>query len=62
MLKHELIENTLIAVAQRQGVDLDNKDLLDIRTKVAATLAAKERYRQRMTSQAYQWKKPAPRR
>ena len=62
MLKHELIENTLIAVAQRQGADLDNKDLLDIRTKVAATLAAKERDRQRMSAPAYQWAKPAPRR
>ncbi|SUP86389.1 hypothetical protein ACILPN_02080 [Yersinia wautersii] len=62
MLKHELIENTLIAVAQRQGMELDNKDLLDIRTKVAATLAAKERYRQRMSAPAYQWTKPAPRR
>lgn len=62
MLKHELIENMLFAVAQRQGMELDNKDLLDIRTKVAATLAAEERNRQRMTSPAYQWKKPAPRR
>ncbi|EMW2838918.1 hypothetical protein ACS78V_15770 [Yersinia enterocolitica] len=62
MLKHELIENMLIAVAQRQGMELDNKDLLDIRTKVAATLAAEERHRQRMNSPAYQWKKPASRR
>ncbi|CNI45779.1 hypothetical protein [Yersinia pekkanenii] len=43
MLSHNVIEMTLINAAKRQGVDLDSKDLLDIRTKVAATLVAKER-------------------
>ncbi len=62
MLSHNVIEMTLIKAAKRQGVDLDNKDLLDIRTKVAATLAAKERHRQRISAPAYQWTKPAPRR
>ncbi|ENA3447312.1 TPA: hypothetical protein ACHR7L_004460 [Yersinia enterocolitica] len=62
MLSHNVIEMTLINAAKLQGVDLDNKDLLDIRTKVAATLAAKERHRQRISAPAYQWKKPAPRR
>ncbi|CFQ73632.1 Uncharacterised protein [Yersinia similis] len=62
MLSHNIIEMTLINAARRQGVDLNNKDLLDIRTKVAATLAAKERHRQRMSAPAYQWTKPAPRR
>ncbi len=62
MLSHNVIEMTLIKAAKRQGVDLDNKDLLDIRTKVAATLAARERYRQRMSAPAYQWKKPTVKR
>ncbi|CRY83530.1 TPA: hypothetical protein U5D93_003706 [Yersinia enterocolitica] len=62
MLSHNAIEMTLINAAKRQGVDLDNKDLLDIRTKVASTLAAKECYRQRMSAQTYQWKKPTPHR
>ncbi|MDA5536138.1 hypothetical protein PGS54_14020 [Yersinia mollaretii] len=62
MLSHNVIEMTLINAARLQGVDLDNKDLLDIRTKVAATLAAKERHRQRISAPAYQWTKPAPRR
>ncbi|AOF13173.1 hypothetical protein BED35_21970 [Yersinia enterocolitica] len=62
MLSHNVIEMTLINAAKLQGVDLDNKDLLDIRTKVAATLAAKERHRQRISAPAYQWTKPAPRR
>ncbi|MGM7854409.1 hypothetical protein ACS78R_20155 [Yersinia enterocolitica] len=62
MLSHNTIEMTLINAAKRQGVELDSKDLLDIRTKVAATLAAKERHRYRMITPAYQWKKPAPRR
>ncbi|WP_114192506.1 hypothetical protein [Edaphovirga cremea] len=62
MVKRELIENALIAVARQQGIDLNGKELLDIRTKVAATLAAKERHRQRMNAPVYQWKKPEPRR
>ncbi len=41
MLKRDQIENTLIAVAQRQGIELNDKDLLDIRTGVAASLASK---------------------
>ena len=61
MLKHEQIENTLIAVAKQQGLGLNGKDLLDIRTMVAATLAAKELYKQRVNSTgAFQWNKPAP--
>lgn len=60
MLKHEQIENTLIAAAKQQGLGLNGKDLLDIRTKVAATLAAKERHRQRMSTGEFQWKKPSP--
>ncbi|MDK2377307.1 hypothetical protein [Serratia fonticola] len=62
MLDHHAIELTLISAARQQGFTLDGKDLLEIRTSVAASLAAKERHRQRMTAPAYQWKKPAPRR
>jgi len=62
MLKRDQIENTLIAAAQRQGIELNDMDLLDIRTGVAASLAGKERHKQRMNSPAYQWTKPAPRR
>lgn len=60
MLKHEQIENILIAVAKQQGLDLNGKDLLDIRTKVATTMAAKERQRQRMSTGTFEWKKPRP--
>ncbi|MCD1125339.1 hypothetical protein LPW36_04745 [Jinshanibacter sp. LJY008] len=62
MLDHQTVELTLIEVANQQGLTLDGKDLLDIRTRVAATLAAKERHRQRMKAPAYQWKKPDPHR
>jgi len=62
MLDHHSIEQALISAAHKQGVELNGKDLLDLRTGVAATLAAKERHRQRMTAPTYQWKKPAPRR
>ncbi|MER3011858.1 hypothetical protein ABTW51_23055 [Serratia nematodiphila] len=62
MLDHHAIEQALISSAHQQGVELNGKDLLDLRTSVAVTLAAKERHRQRMTAPTYQWKKPAPRR
>jgi hypothetical protein len=56
------MELALISVAKREGLTLNGKDLLDIRTNVSMALAAKERHRQRMNTPAYQWKKPAPRR
>ncbi|HEJ7887078.1 TPA: hypothetical protein SMI12_004087 [Serratia liquefaciens] len=62
MLKRDVIEKAIISAAQQQGTTLNGKDLLDIRTGVAASLAAKERHRQRMVAPTYQWKKPAPRR
>ncbi len=62
MLNHNDIEVTLINLAKKQGLSLNGKDLLDIRTQVATALAAKDRHRQRMTSPEYHWRKPAPRR
>ena len=50
MLNHNDIEITLINLAKKQGLSLNGKDLLDIRTQVATALAAKDRHRQRMTS------------
>lgn len=58
MLNRDDIEVTLISLATKQGLSLNGKDLLDIRTQVATALAVKKRYRQRMTAPAYQWKKP----
>jgi hypothetical protein len=62
MLDHKTIEQTIAHLSKENGVTLDRKDMLELRTRVAVTLAAKERHRQRMTSTTYQWKKPAPRR
>jgi hypothetical protein len=62
MLDRQTIEQALISAARQQGFTLDGKDLLELRTSVAASLAAKERHKQRMTAPVYQWKKPAPRR
>ncbi|WP_447884134.1 hypothetical protein [Serratia fonticola] len=62
MLDRQAIELALISAAQQQGFTLNGKDLLDIRTRVAAALAINERHRQRMVAPSYQWKKPAPRR
>ncbi|HEY3982471.1 hypothetical protein [Cedecea sp.] len=53
MLDHHSIEQALISSAHQQGVELNGKDLLDLRTGVAATLAAKERYRQCMNASIY---------
>nr|WP_315292940.1 hypothetical protein [Serratia proteamaculans] len=58
MLDHKTIEQTIAHLAKENGVNLDRKDMLELRTRVAMTLAAKERYRQRMNSPTYQWRKP----
>ncbi|PJR63528.1 hypothetical protein [Raoultella sp. T31] len=58
MLNRDDIEVTVISLATKQGLSLNGKDLLDIRTQVATALAAKKRHRQRMMAPAYQWKKP----
>ncbi|WP_434462519.1 hypothetical protein ACMV5L_06165 [Serratia plymuthica] len=62
MLDHKTIEQTIVHLAKENGVTLDRKDMLELRTRVAMTLAAKERHRQRMSASAYQWRKPTPRR
>lgn len=62
MLDHKTIEQTIVHLAKENGVTLDRKDMLELRTRVAMTLAAKERHRQRMSAPAYQWKKSVPRR
>lgn len=49
-------------LARLQGHELNAADMLELRCRVAGTLAAKERHRQRMTAQEYHWHKPAPRR
>lgn len=50
-------------MASLQGHELNGRDRLMVRNRVAACLAAKERHRQRMDSSIFEWKKPqAPRR
>nr|WP_263449946.1 hypothetical protein [Klebsiella michiganensis] len=49
-------------MARLQGHELNAADMLELRCRVAGTLAAKERHRRRMTSPEYHWRKPAPRR
>ncbi|AUU91259.1 hypothetical protein C2U55_20355 [Enterobacteriaceae bacterium ENNIH3] len=56
------IEPVLIEVTRQQGHELNAADNLEIRCRMAGTLAAKERRRQRMTDPEYRWSKPAPRR
>lgn len=62
MLSPETIEAAVIIAAKQQGKELNGKDLLDIRTGIAVSLAAKERHRRRMNAPEYQWKRPTPRR
>lgn len=62
MLKSDVIESALAEMLTKQGRDLDATDMLEIRRRVAGSLAAKERHRLRMTAQEYRWNKPAPRR
>lgn len=62
VLKQKKIEAVIEELARLQGHELNAADMLELRCRVAGTLAAKERHRQRMTAQEYHWHKPAPRR
>ena len=62
MLKQKKIEAVIEALARLQGHELNSADMLELRCRVAATLAAKERHRRRMTAPEYHWRKPTPRR
>ncbi|HCB1742216.1 TPA: hypothetical protein ACHG1G_003544 [Escherichia coli] len=58
MLKQAKIEAVIEELARRQGHELNAADMLEIRCRVACSLAAKERHRRRMTAPEYRWRKP----
>ncbi|BBR57159.1 hypothetical protein M2J86_16945 [Citrobacter freundii] len=58
MLKQAKIEAVIEELARQQGHELNAADMLEIRCRVACTLAAKERHRRRMTAPEYRWRKP----
>lgn len=58
MLKNATIEAVILEMARKEGIKMNGQDHLLIRTRVATSLAAKARHRQRMTAPAFQWKKP----
>ena len=63
MLKPEMLEAAIIATIKLSGHELNGQERLIVRSRVATTLAAKERHRQRIDAKPYQWQKPrAPRR
>lgn len=63
MLDHKTIEQDIVHLAKDNGVNLDREDMQELRTRIAMTLAAKERHRQRMNSPTYLWERPkSPRR
>jgi hypothetical protein len=57
-LSHEALNAVLTEMAHQQGHALNAQDRLILRTRITASLAAKERHRQRMNAASYQWKKP----
>ncbi|PIJ55513.1 hypothetical protein BOM23_19230 [Erwinia sp. OLMDLW33] len=60
MLRSELIEHLIVAAAKKEGFSLNGQDRLIIRTKLAATLAGKDRHSHIMNSAPYHWRKPTP--
>lgn len=62
MLKSDVIESAIAEMVTKQGFELSAADMLELRCRVAGTLAAKERHRRRMTAPEYHWRKPTPRR
>ncbi|HFO0807236.1 hypothetical protein [Enterobacter hormaechei] len=53
-----LLIAALEEIASREGHEINGRDHLMVRNRVAACLAAKERHRQRMDAKPYQWRKP----
>jgi hypothetical protein len=51
VLKQKKIEAVIEELARLQGHELNAADMLELRCRVAGTLAAKERHRRRMTAQ-----------
>lgn len=63
MLDRTTLELTMLEIVRQSGEGLDSHTRYTIRNGVAQAPQAKERHRRRMSSPAYQWKKPtAPRR
>jgi hypothetical protein len=59
----EDVETVLIEMARLAGHSLNGQERLIIRTRVATSLAAKERHKRRMEAKPYKWTKPVmPRR
>ena len=57
-MKHETIEAVLTEMARLQGHELNAQERLLIRTRLNSALSAKDKYRQRMKSPEYKWRKP----
>ena len=57
-MTNEDIEKVLTEMARLAGHELNSEERLKIRTRVASSLAAKERHRQRMNSNTFTWEKP----
>ncbi len=58
MLEQKVIEAALIEAARLSGHELNSQEQLILRSRISATLAARERHRQRMNAQTYTWQKP----
>lgn len=62
MLKPKTIEAAVIEAARLSGHQLNGQERLLVRNGVSASLAAKERHRQRMSGGDFKWKMPPRRR
>jgi hypothetical protein len=63
MTKSKTIEAAMLELARREGIEMNGQDKLVMRTQIAQNAAAKKRYRDRMTTGPFEWKRPAtPRR
>jgi hypothetical protein len=55
-MQREEIEAAIVLMAAKQTYALNSADMLEVRSRVASSLAAKERHRQRMTAPEFHWK------
>ncbi|WP_135683057.1 hypothetical protein [Klebsiella quasipneumoniae] len=62
MLKNATIEAVILEMARKEGIEMNEQARLLLRTRVATSVAAKDRHRQLMSAPEYHWRKPTPRR
>lgn len=58
MLTNKIIETTVLEIARKDGIELNDQEKLVLRTQVALRTSAKRQYKAAMASESFVWKRP----